>query len=90
MHEQQYHWPDLKFTKWCESTFSINRGVYNLIDERLYEKGLHNIEKRRKAIVQFLQQNVEPTVNKKYYKFGQGNLSEALIQFETSLRSLNK
>ena len=85
MNETYLHWPDLKFTKWCESTFSINRGVYNIIDERLYNKGLHNIVKRRLAIVQFLEQNVQQTPERKFYKFGQGNLSEALIQFESTL-----
>ena len=31
-----HHLPDLRFAKWCEETYSVNRGVYNTIDEKLY------------------------------------------------------
>ena len=79
--EQILHFPDLRFTKWCEERFSINRGVYNTIDEKLYEAGYRNVRDRRKAIVSFLQQYAGPTDDRKYYKFGPGNLSGALHQF---------
>lgn len=78
--EEIYDLPDLQFAKWCEQTFAINRGVYNTIDGKLFDLGYKNIRLRRKAIVAFLQQHVERT-DKKYYKFGHGNLSNALQNF---------
>ena len=73
--------PDLRFTKWCEKEFSINRGVYNTIDERLYEAGYLHVQDRRKAIVSFLRQYAGPADDRKYYKFGPGKLSGALHRF---------
>ncbi|MEC1178926.1 hypothetical protein P9B03_10565 [Metasolibacillus meyeri] len=78
-----YHAPDLRFVKWCEITFAVNRGVYNTIDEKLFEAGYHNIYERRKAIVAFLEKYAHPSKSAKFYKFGQGNLSVALHQFST-------
>ena len=75
------HLPDLRFTKWCEEKFSINRGVYNTIDERLYEMGYRNVHDRRMAIISFLQQYVVEVEGGKYHKFGPGKLSGALHQF---------
>jgi len=81
--EEIYHVPDLRFVKWCEMTFSINRGVYNTIDEKLFATGYHHIYDRRKAIVAFLKKYVQPSKSAKFYKFGQGNLACALQQFST-------
>jgi riboflavin kinase len=70
--------PDLHFVRWCEQQFSINRGVYNTIDERLYEHGYYVITERRLQLITFLQsisQSDSPL------KFGHGNLSKALQQF---------
>lgn len=78
--EEVYNLPDLHFAKWCERTFAVNRGVYNTIDEKLFDLGYKNIQQRRKAVVNFLQQHVE-TTNKKFYKFGHGNLKIALQNF---------
>ncbi len=80
-HEQILYLPDLRFAKWCEEAFAINRGVYNTIDEKLFEAGYRKVEDRRRAIVSFLQQNVQPVSDKKYYTFGSGKLSVALHQF---------
>lgn len=79
--EQMINLPDLQFVKWCEKNFGINRGVYNTIDEKLFELGYKNIQIRREAIITFLKQHVENT-NEKYYKFGHGNLSIALQSFQ--------
>lgn len=72
-----YNLPDIQFVKWCEKTFAINRGVYNTIDQKLFELGHKDIQKRRSVLIDFLQQNVEST-ERKYFKFGVGNLAEAL------------
>ena len=80
--DEVYDLPDLHFAKWCENTFSINRGVYNTIDEKLYELGYKHIQNRRKAIIAFLQQHVEGT-DRKFYKFGHGKLSVALHNFKS-------
>ncbi len=73
--------PDLRFTKWCEKEFSINRGVYNTIDERLYEAGYLHVQDRRRAVVSFLRQYAGPADDRKYYRFGRGKLSGALHRF---------
>lgn len=80
--EEVYDLPDLHFAKWCEKTFAINRGVYNTIDEKLFGLGYKHIQIRRKAIIAFLQQHVEGT-DRKFYKFGHGNLSIALHNFQS-------
>lgn len=78
-----HHLPDLRFAKWCEETYSINRGVYNTIDEKLYEAGYEDIRERRNAIIVFLEKHVafDQIQDKKYFTFGHGNLSAALQQF---------
>lgn len=76
-----YDLPDLQFAKWCEETFAINRGVYNTIDEKLYEAGYENIVGRREAIITFLETVVKQEQSAKFFKFGHGNLSTALHQF---------
>lgn len=87
--EEVYNLPDLHFAKWCEKTFAINRGVYNTIDVKLFELGHKNIQTRRKAIIAFLQQNVE-TTDQKFYKFGHGNLSTALQRFHKIFSLITK
>ena len=78
-----HHLPDLRFAKWCEETYSINRGVYNTIDEKLYEAGYEDIRERRNAIIVFLEKHVafDQNQSQKYFTFGPGNLSAALQQF---------
>lgn len=78
-----HHLPDLRFARWCEETYSVNRGVYNTIDEKLYEAGFEDIRERRNAIVTFLEKHVvhDQLKSKKYFTFGHGNLSIALQQF---------
>ena len=78
-----HHLPDLRFAKWCEETYSVNRGVYNTIDEKLYEAGYEDIRERRNAIIIFLEMHVasDQIQSKTYFTFGHGNLSAALQQF---------
>ena len=70
--------PDLHFVRWCEQQFSINRGVYNIIDERLYEQGFYVITERRLQLITFLQSVSQA---QSPLKFGPGNLTKALQQF---------
>ncbi|TSI02297.1 hypothetical protein [Lysinibacillus sp. BW-2-10] len=79
--DEVYDLPDLQFAKWCEKTFTINRGVYNTIDQKLFDLGYKHIQIRRKAIIVFLKQHVEET-DRKFYKFGHGKLSVALHNFQ--------
>lgn len=76
------HLPDLLFARWCEQNFSINRGVYNTIDEKLYTAGYQQVTERRTAIVTFLQNHVDKKEEIKFYKFGHGNLADALKTFK--------
>lgn len=48
------HLPDLLFVQYCGKNFGINRGIYNTIDEFLYEKGIMQITRRREVILNFL------------------------------------
>lgn len=81
--------PDLQFVKWCEEHYSINRGVYNTIDQKLFELGYSTIQYRRKALVEFLQANVE-TTERKFYKFGIGNLSDALQKLKCAQSNIDE
>ena len=73
--------PDLHFSRWCNEQFSINRGVYNIIDERLYEAGFQKIQERRIELIHFLQNVIQQSEQQRYFKFGPGNLTKALQQF---------
>lgn len=46
--------PDLSFVQHCQQKFGINRGIYNTIDECLFNKGIVDIGKRRNTVLKFL------------------------------------
>lgn len=78
------HQPDVQFAAWCRERFDINRGVYNTIDEWLFQSGLQEIVTRRTAIISFLtyvhQTNVG-YLKGDQLKFGRGKLIAALTRF---------
>lgn len=45
--------PDLKFVRFCEEEYGINRGIYNTVDEWFYEQGIGEIVRRREIILDF-------------------------------------
>ena len=82
--EHPIHLPDIEFYNWCSERFSINRGVYNVIDHWFFENGIKNIINRRTTIVQFLsylQTNALSPNTKMYVKFGKGGVKKSLQYF---------
>lgn len=76
------HLPDLAFVRFCEQHYHINRGVYNVIEEWFYQKGLTEIVHRRRTILQFLEQRkVTLDTEEKREKFGPGGVSSQLSHF---------
>ena len=69
------HLPDLSFVRKIEESFSINRGVYNTIDEWFYNYGFKDVLERRMHILKFLQYipvNAEEQLTKKRLFFSDG------------------
>lgn len=75
--EEKIHLTDIEFSKYCEDTYKINRGVYNTIDMWFYEQGVTNILERRKKTLMFLCSRT----SLKVAKFGKGGLSSKLKEF---------
>ncbi|GIM46917.1 hypothetical protein DNHGIG_24660 [Collibacillus ludicampi] len=50
------HQPDYQFASWCLRQYGVNKGIYNTIDERLFNLGLKDIVTRRMTIISFLAQ----------------------------------
>jgi riboflavin kinase len=50
------HQPDYQFASWCLRQYGVNKGIYNTIDERLFNLGLKDIVTRRMTIISFLDQ----------------------------------
>jgi len=73
------HLTDYSFQKMCNDEFGINRGVYNEIDKWFYNKGLVDILKRRKAILNFILLNDRNEKNK--VRFGNGGLRDKLAEY---------
>jgi riboflavin kinase len=73
------HLTDYSFQKMCNDEFGINRGVYNEIDKWFYNKGLVDILKRRKAILNFILLNERNEKNK--VRFGNGGLRDKLVEY---------
>ncbi|MGM0904541.1 MAG: hypothetical protein ACQEXB_26070 [Bacillota bacterium] len=73
------HLTDYSFQKMCNEEFGINRGVYNEIDKWFYNKGLVDILKRRKAILNFILFNARNEKNK--VRFGNGGLRDKLVEY---------
>ncbi|OME80724.1 hypothetical protein BK120_18780 [Paenibacillus sp. FSL A5-0031] len=78
-----YEWPDLAFHHYCLQMYRLNRGVYNTIDQWLYDNGYAGIKGRRKMIIQFLDHMIKLQAEEghKYLSFGKGNLVAQLSQF---------
>lgn len=80
--ERIIHLPDKEFVDWCIVKYSVNRGVFNVIDQWFFDYGLENIIVRRKTIISFLSHvNINfPTVNT-YVRFGSGGVKKSLSYF---------
>lgn len=78
---RRIHMPDLHFVKFCEREYGVNRGVYNTIDQWLFEQGVRRIIERRKNIMQFLDAVQSLQNEKGKVKFGTKGLTERLHQF---------
>lgn len=73
--------PDLLFSKFCEEEFKVNRGVYNTIEQWIYNQGVHNIIKRREVILDFFLFIRTSQNNDGKIKFGHGGLAEQLNKY---------
>ncbi len=78
------HIPDLQFTKFCEDNYSINRGLYNVIDSWFYNNGHHNLLNRRRKIIHFLTYVNSCKKENSKVKFGKGGLIQTLEEFQKS------
>lgn len=82
IHLRIIHSTDFYFQKFCEENYGINRGVYNTIDNYLFEKGFEDILNRRKAILSFLQfVSSRKDKDSTRIKFGNGGLSIHLNEY---------
>jgi riboflavin kinase len=79
----EIHYTDFSFQKLCEKNYGINRGLYNTIDCWFYEKGVDDIQLRRKEILRFLGfvANSFGSFPSSKVKFGSGGLKVRLNQF---------
>lgn len=75
--EEKVHLTDIEFSKYCEDSYRVNRGVYNTIDMWFYEQGETNILERRRKTLMFL--SSQARLNE--VKFGKGGLSSKLKDF---------
>lgn len=66
--------PDLKFVRFCEEKYGINRGIYNTVDEWFYEQGIEGIVRRREIIMDFFK-SLNESGNRKV-TFGSKGLRE--------------
>lgn len=75
--------PDLAFYEYCRVHFKLNRGIYNTIDQRLFDYGLEDIMDRRRAIIQFLEfaARDQGVSTGKFISFGRGKLADVLDSF---------
>jgi hypothetical protein len=85
----EVHLTDFSFSKLCENTFGVNRGVYNTIDSKFYEQGIRDIISRRKTIISFLTFAVGTSGDLKCHKpnFGHGGLSLKINEFLCEMKS---
>ncbi len=70
--------PDLQFSQFCQQQFSLNKGIYNTIDNWFFNNGIIDITIRRKMILQFMKFSCS---NETKVKFGSGGLSKKLEDF---------
>ncbi|WP_394237155.1 hypothetical protein [Niallia oryzisoli] len=69
--------PDKAFFDYCHECYGVNRGVYNVIDQWLYQSGNQAIEARRDAILHFLDYLQQQEIK----KFGKGGVKSYLEGF---------
>ncbi|MBM7599219.1 hypothetical protein JOC34_001587 [Virgibacillus halotolerans] len=80
--ERFIHLPDRKFIDWCIEEYSVNQGIFNVIDQWFFDYGLENIIVRRKAIISFLlHANLHVSKGKTYIQFGKGGVKKSLHYF---------
>ncbi|MFJ5717535.1 riboflavin kinase [Neobacillus sp. NPDC093127] len=77
--EEYIHLTDLAFIQLCEGKHGINRGVYNTIDNWIYNQGIKNILERRRLLLAFLESIRDHENSRK--KFGPGGLRPKLEEF---------
>lgn len=78
------HLPDIQFVTYCFESFGLNRGIYNTIDQWLYEFGFANIMQRRQIIVAFLDEMKQKDSRERsssILRFGKGGLTKQLYDF---------
>lgn len=73
-----FHLPDLQFAQFFDQRFSVNKGIYNTIDQWFYQMGVTNITERRNMMLQFMLANCS---DGKKVKFGSGGLTKKLQLF---------
>lgn len=75
--------PDLSYVHYCETEFGINRGIYNVVDNWFFQKGLIDIIERREYILVFFQEICHAHEKKKNGgpKFGKSGLTLKLNEF---------
>lgn len=85
--------PDLQFFNWCNQLYGINRGVYNTIDQWLFEFGIISIYNRRINLLAFLNDIQVGSTEKndhKFIRFGPGGLTSRLNEFVSQLGESGK
>ncbi|VEF46641.1 RNA-binding riboflavin kinase [Bacillus freudenreichii] len=85
--------PDLEFTSLCRRKYSINRGVFNVIDDWFFNYGMTNIAARRKTILQFLAyvyEKKKPKQSEMYLQFGKGGIKNHLYYFTDKCLNQNQ
>ncbi|TDF99684.1 RNA-binding protein [Paenibacillus piri] len=78
------HWPDIRFVAYCQQTFGLNRGIYNTIDQWLYDFGYRDILSRRALTLAFLNDFKEKHGAEHrgpILRFGKGGLTKQLHDF---------
>jgi hypothetical protein len=86
MESEYLNLPDLIFYSKCCQEYSINRGVYNTIDNWFYEYGIFNILSRRiyiLAFLSFVKDQNNKLEHQKFTRFGRGGLTLKLNEFVT-------
>ncbi|PIC63174.1 RNA-binding protein [Sporosarcina sp. P13] len=79
-----FHLPDRRFFEWCARSYSINRGIFNVIDSWLFDYGMKDIVSRRKAMDHYLRYLLlHGFYNEKklYLQFGKKGVTESLSNF---------
>lgn len=82
--DSPFHLPDKQFFDWCAKNYSINRGVFNVVDSWFFDYGMKNIITRRQAMDQYLRYLVSNGYyckQKLFLEFGKGGVKESLNCF---------